>query len=74
MLRPGFPRLSHPGVAHAIPSIASIARVYRGARPVVSSPISEVKPTDQQRTAQAPTKGPAERLTVYAQDIYDATP
>ena len=30
MLRPGFPRLSHPGVAHAIPSIAFIAQVYRG--------------------------------------------
>ena len=30
MLRPGFPRLSHPGLAHAIPSIAFIAQVYRG--------------------------------------------
>ena len=30
MLRPGFPRLSHPGVAHAIPSIAFIAQGYRG--------------------------------------------
>ena len=32
MLRPAFPRLSHPGAAHAIPSIAFIAQVYRGAR------------------------------------------
>ena len=53
MLRPGFPRLSHPGVAHAIPSIAFIAQVYRG-EPVVSSTISEVRLTDQQRPAQAP--------------------
>ena len=30
MLRPGFPRLSHPGVAHAISSIAFIAQGYRG--------------------------------------------
>ena len=29
MLRPSFPRLSHPGLAQAIPSIALIAQVYR---------------------------------------------
>ena len=54
MLRPGFPRLSHPGLAHAIPSIAFIAQVYRGPKPVVSPTSSEVKVTDQQRPAQAP--------------------
>ena len=40
MLRPGFPLLSHPGVAHAIPSIASIPQVYRAAKPRGSPPIS----------------------------------
>ena len=30
MLRPSFPRLSHPRVAQAIPSIACIAHVYLG--------------------------------------------
>ena len=30
MLRPGFPKLSHPGLQHAIPSIAFIAQAYRG--------------------------------------------
>ena len=49
MLKPGCPRLSHPGVAHAIPSITLIAQVYRG-----GSTVSEVKLTDQQRPAQAP--------------------
>ncbi len=29
MLRPGFARLSHPGLAHAIPSIAFTAQAYR---------------------------------------------
>ena len=29
MLRPGWPRLSHPGVAHAIRSTPLIAQVYR---------------------------------------------
>ena len=33
MLRPGFPRLSHPGVAHAIPSIAFIPQVFGGRDP-----------------------------------------
>ena len=33
MLRPGFPRLSHPGLAHAIPSIAFITQVYWGETP-----------------------------------------
>ena len=56
MLRPGFPRLSHPGLAHAIPSIAFIAQVYRGPKPVVSPTSSEVKVTDQQRPAQAPVE------------------
>ena len=50
MLKPCFPRLSHPGVAHAIPSIALIAQVYRG-----GSTISAAKLTDQQRPAQAPS-------------------
>ena len=30
MLRPSFPRLSHPRLAQAIPSIACIAQVYLG--------------------------------------------
>ena len=30
MLRPGFPQLSHPGLKHAVSSIAYIAQVYRG--------------------------------------------
>ena len=30
MFRPGFPRLSHPGLAHAVLSIAFIAQVYGG--------------------------------------------
>jgi len=34
MLRPGVPRLSHPGVAHAIPSVAFIPHVERAANPV----------------------------------------
>jgi len=41
-------------LAHAIPSIAFIAHVYRGAKLVVSRTISEVKVIDQQRPAQAP--------------------
>ena len=53
-LRPGFPRLSHPGVPHATPSISFIAQVYGGGRPVVSVTTSELKVTDQQRPAQAP--------------------
>ena len=61
MLRPGFPRLSHPGVAHAIPSIAFIAQVYGGAGPVLSSTTSEVM-TDQQRPAQAPGHRPPCRV------------
>ena len=36
MLRPGLPKLSHPSLAHAISSIAFIAQVYLGAKPVVS--------------------------------------
>ncbi len=39
---------------HATPSIAFIAQVYGGARPVVSVTTSELKVTDQQRPAQAP--------------------
>ena len=53
MLRPGFPRLSHAGVAHAISSIAFIAPVYRRARLLVSPTISGVQVTDQQRPTQA---------------------
>ena len=30
MLRPSFPRVSHPRLAQAIPSIACIAQVYLG--------------------------------------------
>ena len=44
MFRPGFPRLSHPGLAHAAPSTGFMAKVYRGAG----------KLTDQQRAEQAP--------------------
>ena len=44
MFRPGFPRLSHPGLAHATPSTGFMAQVYRGAG----------KLTDQQRAEQAP--------------------
>ena len=59
MVRPSFPRVSHPRLAQAIPSIACIAHVYlggtRGFRP--RSP--EVKATDQQRPAQAPECEPA---------------
>ena len=55
MLRPGFPRLSHAGVAHAIPSIAFIGPVYRRARLLVSPTISGVQLTDQQQPTQAPS-------------------
>ena len=54
LLRPSFPRLSHPRLAQAIPSIACIAQVYLGGNPRFSPTISEVKATDQQRPAQAP--------------------
>ena len=54
MLRPGFPRLSHAGVAHAIPSIAFIGPVYRRARLLVSPTIFGVQLIDQQRPTQAP--------------------
>ena len=54
MLRPGFPRLSHAGVAHAIPSIAFIGPVYRRARLLVFPTIFGVQLTDQQRPTQAP--------------------
>ena len=50
MLRPGFPKLSHPSLAHAISSIAFIAQVYRGAKPVVSPTTSEGKVTDLDRS------------------------
>ena len=53
MLRPGFPRLSHPEVAHAIPSVGFIAQVYRRVSLLVSPTISEVKVTDPQRPVQA---------------------
>ena len=59
-LRPGFPQLSHPGVAHAIPSIAFIAQVFWGTKPVVSAYDLGVKATDQQRPEQAPS---GERLS-----------
>ena len=55
MVRPSFPRLSHPRLAQAIPSIACIAQVYLGGNPRFSPKISEVKAPDQQRPAQAPT-------------------
>ena len=54
MLRPSFPRLSHPRLAQAIPSIACIAQVVPGGNQRFSPKISEVKATDQQRPAQAP--------------------
>ena len=57
MLRPGFPRLSHPEVAHAIPSVGFMAQVYRRVRLLVSPTIVGVQLTDQQRTAQAPSQG-----------------
>ena len=41
---PRFPRLSHPGLAHATPSTGFMAEVYRAAG----------KLTDQQRAEQAP--------------------
>ena len=56
MLRPCFPRLSHPGVAHAAPSTGFMAKVYRGAW----------KLTDQQRAEQAPF---AERRPQTSLDI-----
>ena len=56
MLRPGFPRLSHPEVAHAIPSVGFMAQVYRRVRLLVSPTIVGVQLTDQQRTAQAPRR------------------
>ena len=56
MLRPGFPRLSHPEVAHAIPSVGFMAQVYRRVRLLVSPTIVGVQLTDQQRTAQAPKR------------------
>ena len=62
MLRPCFPRLSHPSVAHAIPSIAFIGPVYRRARLLVSPTISGVQLTDQQRPTQAPDIPPPCRL------------
>ena len=59
MLRPGFPRLSHPEVAHAIPSVGFMAQVYRRVRLLVSPTIVGVQLTDQQRTAQAPEHEPS---------------
>ena len=63
MLRPSFPRLSHPRLAQAIPSI----RVHRsrvpGGNPRFSPKISEVKATDQQRPAQAPADAYAKAAT-----------
>ena len=63
MLRPGFPRLSHPEVAHAIPSVGFMAQVYRRVRLLVSPTIVGVQLTDQQRTAQAP------RLPLFRWDV-----
>ena len=57
-LWPSFPRLSHPRLAQAVPSIACIAHVYLGGTPRFSPKISEVKATDQQRPAQASARGP----------------
>ena len=48
MLRSGFPRLSHPEVAHAIPSVGFMAQVYRRVRLLVSPTIVGVQLTDQQ--------------------------
>ena len=54
MLKPSFPRLSHPRLAQAIPSIACIAHVSLGGTRGFRPKISEVKAPDQQRPAQAP--------------------
>ena len=68
MLRPGFPRLSHPEVAHAIPSVGFMAQVYRRVRLLVSPTIVGVQLTDQQRTAQAPVIGIGAIDGMYAND------
>ena len=59
MLRPSFPRLSHPRLAQAMRH--PVDRVHRsrvpGGNPRFSPKISEVKATEQQRPAQAPLGG-----------------
>ena len=70
MLRPSFPRLSHPRLAQAIPSIACIAHVYLGENPRFSPKISEVKATDQQRPAQAPLADAHEALDAAVAAAY----
>ena len=57
-LRPGFPKFFAPRLAarHPVGS-RSLLKCTEAARPVVSSTISEVKLTDQQRPAQAPRPG-----------------
>ena len=72
MLRPGFPRLSHPEVAHAIPSVGFMAQVYRRVRLLVSPTIVGVQLTDQQRTAQAPVAlGKLDRAFELLDRAYD---
>ena len=52
-----LPRLSHPDLAHAIPSSAVITPVYRRQNPRFFT-ILRVKLIDQQRPAQAPSAWP----------------
>ena len=62
MFRPGFPRLSHPGLAQATPSTGFMAKVYRG----------RGKLTDQQRAAQAPTAGCTDDLSGFGTNSAEA--
>ena len=68
MFRPGFPRLSHPGLAHAAPSTGFMAKVYRGAG----------KLTDQQRAEQAPavsqTEGEIHVILNWHQELLERVP
>ena len=55
MLRPGFPKLSHSDLPHALSSITLIAQVYRRGEPRrFTCDLMYVKVADQQRPAQAP--------------------
>ena len=54
MLMPGFPKLSQPGLQHAMSSIALIAQVYLAEKPVFLHALKHLSAPDQQRTEQAP--------------------
>ena len=54
MLMPGFPKLSQPGLQHAMSSIALIAQVYLAEKPVFLHALKHLSAPDQQRTGQAP--------------------